>query len=83
MAETDYYVMGQVCVAKEHRGSGIFSAMYQHHKQLFSGKFKYCLTAISTSNPRSLQAHKKVGFRTIETYDDSVDAWNTVAWNWE
>jgi predicted GNAT superfamily acetyltransferase len=77
-----FYVMGQICVAKEHRAKGLFDKLYQHHKEVYSSRYDFIITEISTSNHRSLQAHKRVGFDTIASYTDSMDTWNVVVWDW-
>lgn len=77
-----FYVMGQICVAKEHRAKGLFDLLYQHHKAVYSPHYDFIITEISTSNYRSLQAHKRVGFETIHTYEDHMDTWNVVVWDW-
>lgn len=78
-----FYCMGQICVAKEHRGKGLVNMLYQKHKELYSDKFDFILTEISTSNVRSLKAHEKIGFQTIYTYKDEMDEWNVVVWDWD
>ena len=77
-----FYVMGQVCVAKEHRSKGLFDKLYQHHKEVYRPQYDFIITEISTSNLRSIQAHQRVGFETIATYQDSMDYWNVVVWDW-
>jgi ribosomal protein S18 acetylase RimI-like enzyme len=77
-----FYCMGQICVAKEHRGKGIVNKLYQKHKEVYRKHYDFLLTEISTSNPRSLKAHERIGFQTIYTYRDSMDEWNVVVWNW-
>lgn len=77
-----YYIMGQICIAKDHRGKGLFDKLYQRHKEVYSSRFNLLVTEVSTSNQRSLQAHKKTGFQTIDTYRDDMDEWNVVVWNW-
>ncbi|MBO9564841.1 MAG: GNAT family N-acetyltransferase [Niastella sp.] len=77
-----FYVMGQICVSKAHRAKGLFDKLYQHHKEVYSPRYDFIITEISTSNARSLQAHKRVGFTTIHTYQDLVDNWNVVVWDW-
>lgn len=77
-----FYVMGQICVSKAHRAKGLFDKLYQHHKEVYSPHYDFIITEISTSNTRSLQAHKRVGFTTIHTYQDIVDTWNVVIWDW-
>lgn len=67
-----YYYMGQVCVAADWRGKGVFDALYQGHKDYFKEKYDFVLTEIATENTRSLAAHSRVGFEVIYTYfDDS------------
>lgn len=77
-----FYVMGQICVSKEHRAKGLFDMLYQHHKTVYSPHYDFIITEISTSNYRSLQAHERVGFETIHTYTDIMDTWNVVVWDW-
>ncbi|MBE9466539.1 GNAT family N-acetyltransferase [Dyadobacter subterraneus] len=75
-----YYMMGQICVAAEFRGQGIFDKLYLTHKKFYEKKFDLCITEISTSNKRSQRAHERVGFETIHLHEDHVDEWNVVAW---
>jgi GNAT superfamily N-acetyltransferase len=77
-----YYVMGQVCIDKDYRGKGIFSMLFQKHKEIYSDRYELLITEISTKNVRSQKAHEKVGFTTIYTYTDAVDEWNVVVWDW-
>lgn len=77
-----YYVMGQVCIHKEYRGKGIFSMLFQKHKEIYNGQYELLVTEISTKNLRSQKAHEKVGFTTIYTYTDALDDWNVVVWDW-
>ncbi len=76
-----YYMMGQICIAKEHRSKGLFEQLYQHHKIVYGTQYDFLLTEVSTSNHRSLRAHEKVGFKTIHTYHDHADEWNVVVLN--
>lgn len=82
MYEYRYYMMGQICIAKEHRGQGLFDQLYQYHKKIYSTQYDILLTEVSTSNHRSMRAHEKVGFKTIHTYHDHMDEWNVVVWDW-
>lgn len=43
----------------------------------------YCLSLSPASNPRSLKAHEKVGFRRIATHRDEMDQWDVVLWDWK
>jgi len=80
IGEYKYYMMGQICVSESFRGRGVFDKLYDTHKDLYAGKFEFCITEISTSNKRSQRAHERVGFETIHTHKDHVDEWNVVAW---
>jgi predicted GNAT family N-acyltransferase len=78
-----YYEMGQVCVAKNYRGKGIFEMLYQQHKNSYSHQYDLLVTKISTKNHRSLRAHEKVGFEIFTVEKDELDEWAVVAWNWK
>jgi ribosomal protein S18 acetylase RimI-like enzyme len=78
-----FYVMGQICVAKEYRGRGLFDDLYIHHKKIYQPQFDLLLTEVSTRNHRSIRAHKRVGFKTIYTHRDSLDEWDVVGWDWQ
>lgn len=78
-----FYVMGQVCIAKEYRGQGLFEQLYQHHKKIYQSRFDLFVTEISTRNQRSLRAHEKLGFKRIHAHREKLDEWIVVAWNWK
>lgn len=82
MNDYKYYMMGQICIAKEHRGQGLFDQLYEYHRKVNSDQYDILLTEVSTSNHRSLRAHQRVGFKTIHTYHDHMDEWNVVVWDW-
>ena len=82
LSDHSFYCMGQICVAKTHRGRGLVDLMYQKHRELYSDRYAFILTEISTGNQRSQKAHEKTGFQTIHTYRDGVDEWNVVVWEW-
>ena len=81
--EYNYYVMGQICVAKEYRGKGIFDQLYLKHKELFSDQFELCVTEISVRNLKSLKAHLRVGFEVVYSFKDETEEWNIVIWDWK
>jgi len=78
-----FYVMGQVCVAKQYRGLGLFDDLYWHHRRIFQSKFDLVITEIATRNHRSIGAHKRVGFKAIHTHRDELDEWIVVGWDWK
>jgi GNAT superfamily N-acetyltransferase len=82
LAELDYYVMGQICVAEPFRGQGLLDALYRGHELHYAQRFELLVTEISTRNERSLRAHRRVGFEAVQRYRDSADEWLVVAWDW-
>ncbi len=74
-----YYVMGQICVAENFRGCGVFDALYAEHRARFAPRYDCVVTEISARNPRSLRAHARVGFVEEERYQDATDDWIIVA----
>ena len=80
---TQYYAMGQICVAEGYRGMGIFDGLYAKHKENLSARFELCVTEIAKRNTRSLAAHKRVGFEIIHEYYDTIypELWEVVAWD--
>lgn len=82
MNDYRYYMMGQICIAKEHRAKGLFEKLYRHHRTSYGHQYDILLTEVSTSNHRSMRAHEKVGFKTIHKYHDHMDEWNVVVWDW-
>jgi len=78
-----FYIMGQICVDKPYRGTGLFNKLYQKHREQFAKNFDCIITSIYTSNIRSMIAHQRVGFQTIHTHKDQVDEWAIVLWDWK
>jgi ribosomal protein S18 acetylase RimI-like enzyme len=77
-----FYVMGQICIDKAHRGRGLFELLYLKHRELYQPRFDFIITEVSVRNQRSLRAHERVGFQTVHTYRDATDEWAVVLWNW-
>ena len=83
LPEYNFYVMGQVCVAKSHRGQGLFDGLYQQHRRQMSDRYDFVVTEIATRNQRSLRAHARVGFQMIHQYTATSGAdWEIVLWDW-
>jgi hypothetical protein len=82
---TDYtfYVMGQICVDANYRGQGVFDGLYHKHRELYSGDYELCITSVATRNHRSMRAHERVGFKTVQTFRDNTDEWNILVWDWK
>ncbi len=79
LATLRFYVMGQICVARAERGSGVFSALYAGHDALYGDRFDCIVTEVSAQNARSLRAHEKVGFERSVSYTDGGDEWLVLA----
>jgi GNAT superfamily N-acetyltransferase len=77
-----WYVMGQVAVAPELRGTGLFDALYAEHRARYADRFDEIVTEVSRRNARSLRAHERVGFRRILEFDDPTDQWAIIGWRW-
>lgn len=73
------YVMGQVCVARAHRGTGVFDALYAGHREHYAGRFDLLVTEVAVRNARSLVAHLRVGFVTVGRYSGGGEEWEVVA----
>jgi GNAT superfamily N-acetyltransferase len=82
ISESNYLIVGQVCVAKEYRGKGIFRNLYKAYRTVYAPKYEFVITEISTRNLRSLTAHQKMGFQIIKTYQDEFEEWAIVIWDW-
>lgn len=80
---TDYcfYVMGQICVAENYRGIGVFDSLYALHKKNHQHDYDLCVTSVATRNTRSMRAHQRVGFDVIHTFRDQTDEWSILAWD--
>ncbi len=84
LKDCKYIVVGQVCIAKEHRGRGILDEMYEGYKNRLSGKYDFAITEIDSRNLRSINAHKRIGFELLRSYT-SYDGrnWHIVLWDWK
>lgn len=82
LSQCKYFVMGQVCVAKEYRGQGVFYKMYDHLKFTTQDDFDLILTEVSELNTRSLKAHKNHGFQNILSYvAPDGHPWEILLWD--
>lgn len=82
LSQSNYVVVGQLCVGKGFRGIGLVDRLYQHFKDCYSNEFEYCITDVAQENPRSLKAHQKRGFQVIETLVYGGFGWDIVLWDW-
>jgi GNAT superfamily N-acetyltransferase len=78
-----YLVVGQVCVAKDYRGSGLFDQCYEAYREAFQNRYDFVITEISDRNPRSIKAHERVGFKVVHRYPaEKGGEWVVVLWDW-
>jgi ribosomal protein S18 acetylase RimI-like enzyme len=72
-------VMGQVCVARAHRGRGLVDGLYADLRRRLAAGFDLMITEIDRENPRSLRAHEKAGFEVMDEYRaEGGSAWVVV-----
>lgn len=79
----NYVVVGQLCVAKEHRGQDLVQKLYGHFRDRLSDEFTYLVTDVAKANIRSLKAHKKRGFKVINELKYDGVGWDIVLWDWK
>jgi len=72
-------IAGPVCVDKANRGSGIFVSLYQSLFWQLPSQYELVVALVSTSNPRSLAAHKKVGMAVVDQFVYNDKTYNTIA----
>ncbi len=74
-----WYVMGQICVAKEHRGRGLVERLYAEHRRRMAPHFDLMITEIDRANTRSVRAHEKAGFEVMcEFRSEAGNEWVVV-----
>lgn len=82
LAHINYVVVGQLCVAKSHRGMGLAQQLYAHYQRCLKDQYRYLVTDIDAANERSLKAHQKTGFEVIGELRYGGSNWHIVLWNW-
>ncbi|MCB0373921.1 MAG: GNAT family N-acetyltransferase [Muricauda sp.] len=73
-----YMAMGQICVAKSHRGKGVFRNLYLTMKNRLPEGFDTIITEVDGKNKRSLAAHKAIGFETVKVYPSGEKEWHLI-----
>lgn len=68
IGDSRYFIMGQICIAKNFRGRGLFYRLYENLVHSTCKDFDFILTEVSARNRRSLRAHKKAGFIELKVY---------------
>ena len=74
----NYIAMGQVCVAKNARGKGVFRGLYAYMAKELAPKFDAIITEVDTKNIRSSNAHKAVDFQLLKNYTANNQLWEII-----
>ncbi|WP_435623749.1 N-acetyltransferase family protein [Flagellimonas sp.] len=74
----NYMVMGQICVAKTHRGKGLFRQLYTTMQTNLPSGFDTIITEVDTKNQRSMKAHNAVGFVALKNYASDGKDWSLI-----
>ena len=83
IANYNYLVVGQVCVDKNFRGTGLLDEMYDYYRDQFSNKYDFAITEIIDTNMRSIRAHSRIGFELVHQYPAPDETrWHIVIWDW-
>jgi GNAT superfamily N-acetyltransferase len=83
LSDCRYIVVGQVCVDKAYRGTGVLDACYAFYRDCLKEKYDFAITEIDVTNTRSLAAHKRIGFQELHRYTSpDKKEWVIVAWEW-
>lgn len=79
----NYIVVGQVCVDRKYRGQGVFDKCYETYKEKFQSTYDFAITEIATRNSRSINAHRRIGFKQLHRYvAPNGEEWSMVVWKW-
>lgn len=77
--QTNYIVMGQICIDKLYRGKGIFRNLYKTMQKSLKNKFDYIITEVDKKNTRSINAHQAIGFKEIVAYNANNQDWSLIS----
>jgi predicted GNAT superfamily acetyltransferase len=75
----NYIAMGQICVDKKVRGQGVLKGLYHYMAQQLKNDFDAIITEVDTSNVRSSNAHKAVGFKLLKNYTSNDQLWEIIS----
>lgn len=84
VGDTNYLVMGQICVGEEARGQRLADRMYKYMRGCYSIHYPYLVTAIDARNTRSIRVHERVGFEVLDEFqsEETGKEWVIVIWDW-
>jgi hypothetical protein len=78
--QTRWFVMGQICIAEGYRGLGIFDGLYRTMAVEYRDRYDFTITEVAARNTRSLRAHARAGFQTLQLYADATtgEQWHVI-----
>lgn len=79
--DSNFIVMGQVCVALNYRKKGLFRKLYETMRTHIQGQFSCIITEVDAANSRSLEAHYAIGFKSMGTYHSAGQDWELIYLN--
>jgi ribosomal protein S18 acetylase RimI-like enzyme len=82
LSQSNYVVVGQLCVGKGFRGIGLVDQMYQYYRDCYASEYEYLITDVAQDNQRSLKAHQKTGFQVIDELSFEGVGWDIILWDW-
>lgn len=84
LASYNYFIMGQVCIEKNYRGTGLFDQLYAGLYRHLSNRYRLLITEVASRNRRSMNAHLRAGLKVIHQYTDPRgEQWELLVWDWE
>jgi hypothetical protein len=75
-----WFVMGQICIAEGDHGRGIVDGLYRTMAGTYRDRYDFTVTEEAERNPRSLRAHARAGFETLQVYEDATtgERWHVI-----
>jgi len=81
--EIPYILIGQICIAKFARRQGLTARLYSAFRTQYSPSYELAITDVAEDNPGSIQAHEKIGFKTLNELYFEDRKYRMILWNWE
>ena len=78
LTDLKYFIMGQICIAKDFRKQGIFKGLYAYMRAELSSEFDAVVTEVNTKNRRSSEAHRAVGFQLLDMHTEVGENWELI-----
>ena len=69
LTEWRAFIGGPVCVDASLRGQGILEKLYACLYEMVAPQYDLAIVFVSTTNPRSIKAHEKVGMQVVDEFE--------------